>query len=310
MLRNPDIRSEISGYIDTLVELYNDTDPAKGEESEFAKLELARQAIEKFWYIFGRLMLWAQCQLTGYCIVKDNPEIVSRITEEFNADLTEDSHLLEVLGLLYIFNPVDREDKLLTKMEDLFESDSGVLDDHAMRELLKELLMSRCANSSYWRFPFQTALRSMNEGEVDPLLQVAKSRLRGKPATLNRWKLEALRQVHYRIGKGMKKHRALRELSDAIGQSPETLRDWEQLLLKKDDYQVDLYCSQLAGEFDTHFRDGNHSTSIPDYEEYGIHRGLWNLQNAYIIHRTVTTLGTQEIKDKIRQYRDPETSGV
>ena len=37
----------------------------KSLASEIAKLELARQAIEKFWYVFGRLMLWAQCHVTG-----------------------------------------------------------------------------------------------------------------------------------------------------------------------------------------------------------------------------------------------------
>ena len=57
MLRNPDIREEISGIIDVLVELYYETDPAKGEESEYGKLETARQAVEKFWYLFGRLLL-------------------------------------------------------------------------------------------------------------------------------------------------------------------------------------------------------------------------------------------------------------
>ena len=202
MFRNPEIRSEISGYIDVLVELYYETDPAKGEQSEFYKLETARQAIEKFWYLFGRLGLWAQCHITGYCVARDNPVAVDILNDEFKTEITKDSHLLEVLGLLYIFNPVDREDILLKQMEDRFENEAGIMSDAAMRNIINELLMSRCANSSYWRFDLQSALRSLNEGEVEPLLNPSKLRLRGKPATLNSWKLEALRQVHFRVGTG------------------------------------------------------------------------------------------------------------
>ena len=310
MLRNPDIREEISGLIDVLVEMYYETDPAKGEESEYGKLEIARQAVEKSWYIFGRLLLWAQCHITGYCIARDNPRIVTILEDEFDTDLTEDSHLLEVLGLLYPYNPVDSEDPLLKKMEVRFENETEVMSWIAQRNLVNEILMARCANSSYWRFDVQSGLRSLNEGEVEPIFEPAASRLRGQPAKLNRWKLETLRQVYFRIGKGMKKHRALREVGDGIGQSPETLRDWEKKLLLDEDRQNDLYCSQLAGEFDPLIRKDGRNCTIPDSEEYGVHRGLRNASNAVYLHETITKLTLQKIMEKIRQYRDPKASGV
>lgn len=310
MFREPDIREEISGLIDVLVEMYHETDPSKGEESEYGKLEIARQAIEKFWYLFGRLLLWAQCHITGYCIARDNPKVVQILKEEFGIEVTEDSHLLEVLGLLYPYNPVDREEPLLKKMVDRFEHETEVFSWGAMRTLVMELLMARCANSSYWRFDVQEGLRSLNEGQVERIFKPSKSRLRGQPASLNRWKLEALRQVYYRVGKGLKKHRALREIGDGIGQSPETLRDWEKDILKSEDRQNDLYCSQLAGEFDQFFGDGGHPSSIPDDAEYGIHRGVRNSWNAKYLHERIRTVTLQEIKDKIRQFRDPRSSEV
>lgn len=310
MFRETNIRSEIESYLETLVELYEETDPAKGEESEAGKLELARQAIEIHWRIFGRLILWAQCHLTGYCIAKRNPRVVDILRDEFHINLTEDSHELEVLGLLYPYNPVDREDPLLRRFEDRFENEQEVMNYETLRDIIKELLMSRCANSSFWRFDLQTALRSLNEGEVEPMLQPVKSRLRGKPASLNRWKLEALYQVHFRIGKGMKKYRALKEVADALAQSAETLRDWEKQLMLSEDTENDLFCAELAGEFDSQLSGDGRYFSIPDHLDYGIHRGTWNTENAAYLHRVITKRTCKEIKDKIREFRDRKSSGA
>lgn len=169
--------------------------------------------------------------------------------------------------------------------------------------------MARCANTSYWRFEVQEGLRSLNEGEVEPIFKPVASRLRGKPASLNRWKLAALRQVYFRVGKGMKKHRALREVGDGIGQSPETLRDWEKKLLRDEDRQIDLYCSQLAGEFDPIIRSQGPYCSIPDSEEYGVHRGTRNTTLAIILHKQISKMTLENIREKIRKFRDPKETG-
>jgi hypothetical protein len=51
----------------------------------------------------------------------------------------------------------------------------------------------------------------------------------GAPFALGEWKLEALLQIFYRVGKGMKKYRALEVVSEAIGQSVDTIRDWKKM---------------------------------------------------------------------------------
>ena len=312
MLRNPDIREEISGLIDVLVKMYYETDPAKKEETEFGKLEVARQAVEKSWYLFGRILLWAQCHITGYCIARDNPKIRDLIEKEFKTSLTEDSHLLEVLGLMFPYNPVDRDDPLLNQMEKLLENEEECqsMEWSTLRTIVMEILMARDANTSYWRFDVQNGLRALNEGQVDPIFKPSKTRLRGRPATLNRWKLEALRQVHFRIGKGLKKHRALREVGDGIGQSPETLRDWEKQLLLDEDRQIDLYCSELAGEFDPLIQREGRYCSIPESEEYGVHRGFENAALAVHLHKSIVEMTLETIKSEIRQSRDADKSGV
>jgi hypothetical protein len=163
--------------------------------------------------------------------------------------------------------------------------------------------MSRCADNSYWRHGLQHSLRALNEGEVDELAQPSPGRHQGLPYSLNRWKLEALRQVRFRVGKGYKKYRALEEVGAAIGQSPEALRAWEKDLERSKDRSIDLYCSELAGRYDGYFR-GEASGQTPDKEEYASHRGLNDFDHARYLHQEITERDLQEIRDRIRHYRN------
>jgi hypothetical protein len=123
----------------------------------------------------------------------------------------------------------------------------------AKRALIRELLMSRCADNSYWRFDLQDSLAALNEGEVDELACPSPGKRHGLPFSLKRWELEAVRQVRFRVGRGYKKYRALEEVGKAIGQSPEALRTWEKELEKSCDRSIDLYSSELADMYDLDF---------------------------------------------------------
>src|SRR5262249_28032156 len=61
-------------------------------------------------------------------------------------------------------------------------------------------------------------------------------------------KVKALQQVHFLVGKGQKKYRALQSVSEGIGQSVETLRDWEKMIVTDEDLRMDLVAAHLAGE--------------------------------------------------------------
>ena len=303
MSRDPDIRTSIEHYLHILFELYEQTDPAKGPESQDAKLALARHAIEVWWRMHDELMLWAQSQIVGYCLAKNHQEIFERLPILFGDEIDEDSHELEFLGLQFVDNPADRNaPELLAVEEALREGGDVFFGDETLREIIDELLMSRTANSSFWRFELQTALRSLNEGEVMPLAKPSGGRRQGQPFSLKQWKLEALRQVYFRVGKGLKKYRAIQEVADGIGQSPETLRDWEKQLLKSEDYANNLYCSRLAGEFESELKSG-HYTSIPDYEDYGGHRGSLNMDRAEYSLKILEKRTIDEIRENIIRYR-------
>ena len=313
MARLDDLDEEIGGYLGFLKKIYYETDPKIGKDSEISKLELARLAIERFWYLQGKLLSWAQAHVTGYCILRENPDLVSFLEEKIGYRLTEDSHVLEQIGLQYNWNPPDREDEELARtlaiLEEYNNNNPGdeelILTPKVTRALIRELLMSRCADNSYWRFGLQRSLAALNEGEVDELASPPPGKRQGLPFSLNRWKLEALMQVRFRVGKGYKKYKALEEVGKAIGQSLEALRTWEKDLERSPDRSIDLYCSELAGLYDLHFR-GLDKMAAPETENYGWHRGLNNFQRARYLHREITKLEMHEIREKIKRYRNPK----
>lgn len=313
MARLKDLDEWIDPYLQFLKEVYFETDPEKGENREIAKHELAQLAIENFWYLQGKLLGWAQAHLTGHSILKENPELVGFLEERLGYLLHEDSHELEQIGLLYNFNPPDDECPALRRMEELLTEfgvsylgeGNALLTPAAMRRTIRELLMSRCADNSYWRHDLQNSLDALNEGEVDELFTPTPGKRQGLPYSLNRWKLEALKQVRFRIGKGYKKYRALEEIGEAIGQSPETLRTWEKALRKNTDREVNLYCSELAGIFDPHFS-GDQDAPIPSIEDYDSWRGMNYVDHARYLHRNIVKRKLEDIRDAINHFRQKE----
>ncbi len=323
MARDPEIREYIHLYLDVLFELYEESDPSLGEASEDGKLARARHAIEVWWRLHDKLMVWAQAHLTGHSICMHTPELTDFLNRELQTEITEDSHILEQIGLLYSCNPPDDCDPDLLRAEDLIEEfkkeaaendfpapgeEVELLTTTALRTLVRELLVSRSANSSYWRFELQTSLAALNEGEVRGMSSPARKKRQGQPYSLKQWKLHAIRQVYFRIGKGMKKYRALEEVGRGINQSTETLRDWEKGLRQSKDYKVDLCCCELAGRFQNELKKG-HYTSIPDYEEFGSHRGVDAVDRADILLRLIEGGSLEEIRTMIAKYRQKSSGG-
>ena len=293
------------------------TDPDKSDDKEISKLELARMAINQFWYLQGKLLSWAQAHITGYCILTENPDLTAFLNKRLGYEITEDSHILEQIGFQYNWNPPDRDDKILDSTLELLEEynrvnpgdEELILTPRVTRAVVRELLMSKCADNSYWRFELQDSMAALNEGEVDELAQPSAGRRQGLPFSLNRWKLEALRQVRFRVGQGYKKYRALDEVGKAIGQSPEALRTWEKELEKSRDRSIDLYCSELAGKYDQHFQGKDSIGAAIDKTEKGVyHRGVSNYDHAKHLHKEITERQLGEIRDKIRHYRNAKAN--
>jgi hypothetical protein len=223
--RDENVRKEMKVWLDALVRIYKDTDPAFGEVSEEGKLEQARQAIELWWNLYRYLMLWAQSQIVGYEWARKNPQDLAKIAKALQIKkVHEDSHLLEYIGLVHVYNVVNENDPSYKKVVKTIEKLKWELDDTALRSVIRELLMSRSPESSFWRFPLQTALYALKLGEVQPIVRPTPMKKQGSAISLLRWKTLALSHVYFQIGKGIKKYVALDAVANSLGQSTETVQ--------------------------------------------------------------------------------------
>jgi hypothetical protein len=131
--------------------------------------------------------------------------------KSYSKEVHEDSHLLEYIGLTHVFNLVNDDDPMLGKVTDALDKigDAWNLDDSTLRIVIRELLVSRLAESSFWRFPLQTALYALNLGEAQSILRPMPVKKQGSPVNLLIWKTRALCHVHFKVGQGVKKYVAL-----------------------------------------------------------------------------------------------------
>lgn len=311
----------VEHFLDTIRRGLEQTSPALGDETEPGKHVVASQVIESFWYVHGYLLAWAQAHMAGYVILLNNPGLREYLEDCLGVEIDNDSHVLEKIGSLVTRDPhdddceLDHLYKLICAYWYGFPLDEAgdapepmLLDGPTLRDLTNELLMSRDMRNSYWRMPIQDSLRALNEGEVDELATPVIGKRQGKPYSLNQWKLEALRQVRFRVGCGMKKYRALQEVGDGIGQSTETLRTWEKELVKHPDRANDLICSELAGRFRKSFARGSEDNS-PHENDYGWHRGSNRLVYARYLSRIIPERTLDDIRAQISRHRKKESGG-
>jgi hypothetical protein len=307
--RDPEIRATVARYIRSLIKLYEMTDPIRGAESEEDKLERARRAIELWWYLYGELLLWAQSQIAGYEFGRANPEIMEKLSKVFDREITVDSHILEYIGLGFSWNRVNYDDPVMEKMDELMEKYGAGLDDPATRFLIRELLMSRSANSSFWRFDLQFALYALNLGHVEDIVRPAPVRRQGNPAQLLQWKVQALQHVYFHVGKGMKKYRALQLVGDTLGQSTETLRSWEKFISGDDDLAMELGAAKIAGELEADLDKHSIKEMIELYgAEY--HRNTTDLEYAHFALKSIRSTPIEKVREGLRSGRRAKKSGT
>jgi hypothetical protein len=271
--RRPDILGYCEQYLKSLAKLYETTDPAHGAASEEGKLEAARQAISIWWYLWAEIMLWAQSHLAGYEMLKGRPDLRERLEKLLGAEIAVDSHAVEYVGVYFSWNHVDDSDPMLAAIHEIMGEEFEItMSDPPLRPIIRDLVVSRSANSSFWRFPLQHALFALELGEVDDLVQPSEIRRQGSPVELYRWKLFALSHVHFLVGKGLKKFKALENVAQGVGQSVETLRSWEKAYGHDDDFMMALRAARLAGELEQELESRPINEIIDEYgAEYSRH---------------------------------------
>ncbi len=302
MKRDTEIREKANILLEELLELYEVTDPSFVEKTEDQKLENARKSIDVFWQLFDLLTYWAQCHILALARSNVDTEFINQIMDE-HPETHINSHVLEDVGdqfMRSIGEDFKNEETIFFADDaDYLKSDGRL--DQILRHHIFEMLASRTAKSHPWRYLMQKSLRALNEGQIESLLKPPPIRRTGKPFYLNQWKLEAVIQVLFRVGQGMKKYRALEIVSEGVGQSVDTIRDWEKNFKFDDEYLDEMKCSELAGQHEREFKNGV-DISI-GFHEYGSHRGRPIIEIAHSLMEVIENRTFQEISSNIRKYR-------
>jgi hypothetical protein len=248
--RKSDVRAEIETYLYLLVDLYEKTDPSMGAASEEDKLANARDAIRLWWIVFDRLLLWAQSQIVGYHYTRSNCKYVEKLAKELNLNSSNNSHLLEYLGLYFAPMIGNLSDPLAAKVAEDMEEHKADLDEVTLRLIMRDLIGSKGMNSAFWRSKLSWALYALNYGSVEDILKPAPKKRQGDPMRLIVWKLRAIQHVYFKMGKGIMKEKALQEVADAIGQGLQTLRSWEKILREDEYLAAQIEPARCAGAWE------------------------------------------------------------
>ena len=318
MVREAGIRERIGPIIDILVQYYEETDPALGEKTSVAKLEVARHAIFLWWKLYDELMVWAQSQLAGYCIALENPGVTDLFEHENGTELHADEHFLEHLGQLFVRGGVLPENEGAERFVETYldEAKAHGLDQYkelddlihpvVLRKLMYELFSGDAAGSKFWQSPARAGFCHLNDGQTHPVFERAPARKQGRASDLKRWKLAALETVLYRVGLGFTKEAALAYVANGIGQSPHTLDTWEDRDLKDESSRVSLECSRLAGELHEKLQANPDLAATLDPNDYPIYRSRSYLHLALRLDHLIPKRTLAAIQEGIRQARVPQ----
>lgn len=300
--RDEDIREKSYILLEELLELYVLTASKNAYDGELNKTEYARAAMGVFWELFDLLGTWAQSHLAAQARIQTDVYFVNHLLDEY-PEVHFDSYFLEKYGYDFLrsmaANFEDADTNFFTDEKEHM-SEQG-LREQIMRAFLFEIFSSKSEFSHAWRYPLQRATRALNDGQIDDFFKPMPGRRGGAQFDLNQWKLEALLQVHFRIGKGYKKYRALEEVAGGIGQSVETLRYWEKALKLDTDYENELRFARIAGEKISDLKSGD-DLSIGDHQ-YGIYRGKPVIEIVAELLPVLERRTFQEIMYNIRKFR-------
>lgn len=292
--------------------------------NEGGRHNVAVHALSTYWYVLGKKLRWAQCQLLGSCILEAHLDLWGILCDEFGEEIDSDHEIVEEIGGLfavnYEFDNIIRHEMIINSIMKYFKSMDGaedvkidrdyveefcgevLMDEVVLRRFISELLMSTDADTSFWRFPLQHSLRLLNAGEVDALATPPASKHQGRPYQLSNWKRIAIEHVCFLNGQGFKKIEAQKRVGGEIGQEVETLRTWEKEARKDFDGESRLRFALLAGKFDREIAADpiGFRTSERDIEG---HRGTSGAIMVAAVHSEIAKRNLSTVREKILEYR-------
>lgn len=116
------------------------------------------------------------------------------------------------------------------------------------------------------------------------------------------WKLEAVRQVRLLMGQGYRRFAAQQDVAAQLGFTMNDLQTWERELVQNPDWENELLCSELAGEYLDRLL-SSHPTNIPNYKAFGAYAKRYNIERAADIAKSSKRNSIRDIRAALRGSR-------
>jgi len=305
--RNKDIRKAIAPIIEELCQVYEDTNPALGDEAEWEKLQSAQYSFDLFWQLYGKLMIWAQNQIVGYEQARDDNEVAELVALiSSNGQIHDNVHGFELLGasmtMRRSYGKKDIEEKFNFIVNHL-ETD---ISDSALRKAYIKMLLSDDKASQPVRSRLQYALEAVEHGEAAELFKPSRTRRKGSPYALDQTKSMIIMHLCYLEAKGIKTYKALEMIGQDIAASPETIRTWKKELVDKDWFRFQWDCGRIAGQYEdvllSEVDDGSDEGVLAhEAEEYGPFLNI-ELSMEFLRYKA-NTYSLETLREQLKKHR-------
>jgi len=297
--RQSDPASAMQVLADRLVKLYWQTDFRNSTLAHAERAALAEETIEIWWEIYDQFVFWGQCELLGQDIIRQRFDLLVMLRDRNMLRMDTERRLAELLG--YYFSVSDKalaRKRLISTVGDEQLEVVRLLTKAGLSEpgsFVRQLLSPNTKTNTYLQVELNRltdqmpASASLTERDLDNAF----------PTEVTNWKLEASRQVRLLVGRGLRKIAAITEVAAALRHTPDQLQQWERDLVKFSDYENDLFCAELVGEFEDQLR-ASHYTNIRNYKFYGSFEGVFNLERATQLARHMRQVRMSDIQHGLR----------
>jgi hypothetical protein len=228
------IKSLVLESFEELLDLYCDSNPRLGQQSEKGKYLTALHALRVAGNLTHWLTDWAEDHIAG--VIYRQAHAPNKHSIDWN------SHANEC---------------------EIYQRDDGLsLTAEQHREYIAIVLEHSSPNRRDWRWGLSESLFALNDGEVQFFTRPSKTNKHGRPYTLRQLRWYAVLHVHVLVGTGMKKYAAESKIAEELGQSVETLRSWEKQQLKHNSaFKRAIFLAQKVPKY--HSADFENPTPLP-----------------------------------------------
>lgn len=326
----------VQAYVRNLQKLKYETEPFGKGDTHVEKDKKAFEALDIFWFLQSKTVLWAQAHIAGRIILRHYADLKALIEKERNTSISANSHINELVGSFFIKSPFmysrwtdyDSDDEALSKSlwfsppsqeeynvvrtlvreyissADLVSEEvpdmEVLLSPEVLRDISFELLRSRNAENVFWLAPLSELLQQLNAGYVGRNATPTKKKSQGNAHEVQACKLQAVLHVNFGAGEGRKKEALFREIGRAIGRDAETVRGWEKAAKRDPNSKAMIEIAKLAGSYKCELQ-RKPFNEIEGFQKHGTFRDGYCLEIAQKLLKDFLKPDYDDLRAKLRK---------